>query len=871
MKAQISIENKIIWGLVASLMMLLTVGFVSFRSVQEVSSTSKWVEHTQKVISELEAGRALITDAETAQRAYLLTTNDVFLKDCQDAQLRIGAWYQQIHELTRDNLQQQGNLAELSGLISQRVALLNQRIELRQREGLEAAARAVANQEGRNLSRKLWDKFSELQDNETRLLAERQAQLKHYTDLSLSIVIIGTLIAMAMALTALNLLRINLTLRKKSEDKLRQSEELHRSMIENVKDYGIFLLDAQGYVVNWNSGAERIKGYRLEEIVGKHFSIFYPEEVVKSGFPAKELETAKVEGQVVDESWRIRKDGSRFWANVVITPIWSEQRELLGYVKITRDLTAEKAAEQELQESRSQLQSILDNTPSVVYVQNLEGRYTFANRKFELIAGKPRAEILGKSARELFPADRAGDIEQEHQRVISTREPVEVEEILRFPDGLHPHLAIKFPLKDAAGKVYATSGISYDITARKRIEKIHLEFRSLFECLPGSYLVLNPNLTIVAVSDAYLHDTMTKREQLLNRNVFDVFPDNPDLPAADGVVNLRTSINRVLHTAQTDTMAIQRYDIRRPDGQFEERYWSPVNSPVLSPTREITYIVHRVEDVTGFVRRKQSLGDDASAQRVEQMEAEIFRSSQQVQTANLQLRAANLELESFSYSVSHDLRAPLRHISGFVDLLKKQIGGKEDAKSNRYLEIIANAARQMGNLIDDLLIFSRMSRAELHYSKLEQSSLIHEARERLQTEMNGRAIDWKISELPEVEADPSMMLQVWLNLIGNAVKYTRTRNPAEIEIGSQEGDGGEYIFFVRDNGVGFDEQYSAKLFGVFQRLHRSDEFEGTGIGLANVRRIISRHGGRTWAEGKIDRGATFYFSLNKSKSQQRKD
>jgi len=394
---------------------------------------------------------------------------------------------------------------------------------------------------------------------------------------------------------------------------------------------------------------------------------------------------------------------------------------------------------------------------------------------------------------------------------------------------------------------------------------MHLEFRALFECLPGSYLVLNPDLTIVAVSDAYLYDTMTKREQLMHRNLFDVFPDNPDLPGADGVSNLRASINRVLQTAKTDTMAIQRYDIRGPDGQFAERYWSPVNSPVLSPSREITYIVHRVEDVTGFVRRKQSMGDDASAQRLEQMEAEIFRSSQDVQTANLQLRAANQELESFSYSVSHDLRAPLRHISGFVDLLKKQIAEKGDGKSERYLEIISNAARQMGELIDDLLVFSRMSRAELHYAKVAQNSLIHEAQERLQSEINGRTINWIIPLLPEVEADPSMMLQVWLNLLANAIKYTRTRQPAEIEIGWREGDAGEYIFFVRDNGVGFDEQYSAKLFGVFQRLHRSDEFEGTGIGLANVRRIISRHGGRTWAEGKIDRGATFYFSLNKLK------
>jgi len=865
MKAQISIEHKIMWGLAASLVMLLAVGVISFRSVQELSQSGEWVSHTEKVISEVEAGRAIITDAETAQRGYLLTGDDIFLKDSQEAQSRVGGWYREIHDSTLDNPQQQAVLADLLALINQRLSLLNQRIELRQKEGLEAAARAVANQQGRNLSRQLWNKFSALRDNENQLLALRQGQLRHYTRLSLTIVILGTLGALAIGVTALNLLRRNLALRIKSEDKLRQSEELHRSMIENVKEYGIFRLDPQGYVVNWNPGAQRIKGYRPEEIIGKHFSIFYPDYVNQSGFADKELAIAKTEGRFMEDSWRVRKDGSRFWANVVTTPIWNDQKELQGFVKITRDLTAQQAASKELQESRSQLQSILDNTPAVVYVQDLAGRYTFVNRKFEQITGKSRDDIIGKKPRELFPTNRADAIDQEHQRVIATREPVEVEESLRYPDGLHPHLAIKFPLRDGDGSIYATSGISYDITARKRIEKMHLEFRALFECLPGSYLVLNPDLTIVAVSDAYLYDTMTKREQLMHRNLFDVFPDNPDLPGADGVSNLRASINRVLQTAKTDTMAIQRYDIRGPDGQFAERYWSPVNSPVLSPSREITYIVHRVEDVTGFVRRKQSMGDDASAQRLEQMEAEIFRSSQDVQTANLQLRAANQELESFSYSVSHDLRAPLRHISGFVDLLKKQIAEKGDGKSERYLEIISNAARQMGELIDDLLVFSRMSRAELHYAKVAQNSLIHEAQERLQSEINGRTINWIIPLLPEVEADPSMMLQVWLNLLANAIKYTRTRQPAEIEIGWREGDAGEYIFFVRDNGVGFDEQYSAKLFGVFQRLHRSDEFEGTGIGLANVRRIISRHGGRTWAEGKIDRGATFYFSLNKLK------
>jgi len=227
-----------------------------------------------------------------------------------------------------------------------------------------------------------------------------------------------------------------------------------------------------------------------------------------------------------------------------------------------------------------------------------------------------------------------------------------------------------------------------------------------------------------------------------------------------------------------------------------------------------------------------------------------------------QLEAANKELEGFSYSVSHDLRAPLRHITGFAELLQKKASSILDEKNLQYLNTISESAVQMGNLIDDLLAFSRIGRSEVKKNSVKLLYLIKDILKDLQEETKDRDIAWKVGELPEVYGDSSMLRLVLTNLISNAVKFTRTRAKAEIEIGCiPEKD--KFIFFVQDNGVGFDPQYKDKLFGVFQRLHHRDEFEGTGIGLANVRRIIHRHGGSTWADGQIDAGATFYFSLPK--------
>ncbi len=422
------------------------------------------------------------------------------------------------------------------------------------------------------------------------------------------------------------------------------------------------------------------------------------------------------------------------------------------------------------------------------------------------------------------------------------------------------------------------------------------DFQRLFESAPTPYLVLTPGLKIAAVNDAYLQATMTQRNEILGRDLFEVFPDNPDTPQANGVRNLSASLQRVLQTGAPDVMAVQKYDIRRPESQgggFEERFWSPVNSPVFGPNHEIVHIVHRVEDVTEFIKLKQvgsaqhSVAERLQA-RAEQIEAEMYRSAQEVQSVNEQLRRANeelrrseeqldanaeamslakeaaeaatRELEAFSYSVSHDLRGPLRRVDGFSAALLEDCSAALSDEGKQYIARIRQNILDMAQLIDDLINLSRVNRATFVRQTVDLTALAKSVINELEKADESPKVSFLVQEGMTTEGDARLLRVALENLIGNAYKFSSKAISPRVEIGAKRNEEATH-FFVSDNGVGFDMKHAGKLFVAFQRLHSVTEFEGTGIGLATVRRIIHRHGGRIWPEGRPGQGATFHFTI----------
>jgi PAS domain S-box-containing protein len=489
-----------------------------------------------------------------------------------------------------------------------------------------------------------------------------------------------------------------------------------RLFIQSVDDYAILMLDEDGNVASWNAGAERLKGYAAAEILGRHFSVFYADEDVAAGKPARELEIAAAEGRLQDVGWRLRKDGSRFWANVVITALRDAEGVLLGYGKVTRDLTEQRVAEQ-LRVTADHFKSLLEASPDGIVVVDERGLITTVNARLEEMFGYRREELLGK--------------------------PVEI-------------------------------------------------------LMPGH----------------------SREERPLN-------------PAQ--------SVTTADRSAARPT--IDLHAVRKDGSEFPVEISA---NPLVAETGALT--LRAIRDVTD-----RKLIEAELTEYRDHLE-ELVRDRTEA------LTIVNGELEAFSYTVSHDLRAPLRSLAGFSDALMEDHADVLDEDGLDYLTRINAAAQRMSELLDGLLTLSRLARSEFKREPVDISAIVHEITDDLQVSEPERQVRFKIAADLAACGDADLIRVTFENLLQNAWKFTSEQPAAVIEIGTTELDGVS-AFFVSDDGVGFDMTYAATLFGVFKRLHGEHEFPGMGVGLATVARVVARHGGRIVAEGSVGGGATFTFTL----------
>ena len=702
----------------AALLLLILVAGTTYLGLQRYREDERWVRHTYQVMNAANRLLGGLTSAETNQRGYVLAEEpeykEAYRLDLADVDEAIA----ELRRLTKDNATQQARLDRLEPLVGTRIHLLAAAVTARDTSGLAAAQRIVQEGSGFAAMREVRHIIGEVLAEEAHLLGERSRRTDREARGAAVTTMVGTAGIFGFLAFGTFLIERDALHRRRAESALRESEQRYRLLVDSARDYAIFSVSTEGIVMSWNTGAERIKGYRPDEIIGKPLSLFYTPDDVANREPERLMQYALESGVHHTEGWRLRKDGTRFWAEVSITPLYTPGGVLRGFSKVTRDRTEQRRAQEALRESASTVTALLEAATQAILAVDRDGRITLANATAERLFGYTREELQALNVDQLLPE--------------------------RFRSGHQPMRNSFF-----ASPETRPMGAGRDLAAMRK---------------DGTEFPVEISLT---------------------------------------AVNIRGGVQTVAF----------------------------------------------VSDITERKRAERELRDFNATLE------------QRVRERTAQLEVANRELEAFAYSVSHDLRAPLRTVDGYSRALLEDYKGKAlDAEAERLIDRVRAGALRMGQLIEDLLTLSRVSRADMQVADVDLSALAQAIVTELQQVHPDRRIQVTVTPGLAVAGDERLLRVALENLLGNAWKFSSKKQDARIEFTSISHDG-RTAFRVSDNGAGFNMAYADQLFAPFQRLHRATEFPGTGIGLATVQRIIHRHGGEVWAEAEKEKGAAFYFTL----------